>query len=120
MQRRPRCPVLAALVGHARPDRCIQISMADVFDPRTFARGVPRKGLQLLRDTGPVSWQDEPEVGVWPSGPGYWAVTRYADVRHVLRSPVDFSSWLGATQIRDPDPADLPFIRQMILNMDPP
>jgi cytochrome P450 len=94
--------------------------MADVFDPRTFAHGVPHKDLQLLRDTDPVSWQEEPEVGVWPSGPGYWAVTRYADVRHVLRSPADFSSSLGATQIRDPDPADLPFIRQMILNMDPP
>jgi cytochrome P450 len=94
--------------------------MADVFDPRTFARGVPHKELQLLRDTDPVSWQDEPEVGVWPAGPGFWAVTRYEDVRHVLRSPADFSSSLGATQIRDPDPADLPFIRRMILNMDPP
>jgi cytochrome P450 len=38
----------------------------------------------------------------------------------VLRTPADFSSSLGATQIRDPDPADLPFIRRMILNMDPP
>jgi cytochrome P450 len=94
--------------------------MADVFDPRTFARGVPHKELQLLRDTDPVSWQDEPEVGVWPAGPGFWAVTRYEDVRRVLRSPADFSSSLGATQIRDPDPADLPFIRRMILNMDPP
>ena len=26
----------------------------------------------------------------------------------------------GATQIRDPEAADLPFIRRMILNMDPP
>jgi cytochrome P450 len=67
-----------------------------------------------------VSWQDEHEVGIWPSGPGYWAVTRHADVKHVLRTPADFSSSLGATQIRDPDPADLPFIRRMILNMDPP
>ncbi len=38
----------------------------------------------------------------------------------MLRTPADFSSALGATQIRDPDPADLPFIRRMILNMDPP
>src|SRR4029078_4287347 len=53
-------------------------------------------------------------------GPGFWAVTRYADVRHVLRTPADFSSSLGATQIRDPDPAALPFIRRMVLNMDPP
>ncbi len=94
--------------------------MPDVFDPRTFARGVPHDDLRLLRDTEPVSWQDEPEVGIWPAGPGFWAVTRYDDVRHVLRSPADFSSALGATQIRDPDPADLPFIRRMILNMDPP
>jgi cytochrome P450 len=92
----------------------------DVFDPRTFARGVPHEALRHLRDTDPVSWQEEPPVGIWPAGPGFWAVTRYDDVRHVLRTPADFSSWLGATQIRDPDPADLPFIRRMILNMDPP
>jgi cytochrome P450 len=92
----------------------------DVFDPRTFAEAVPHDALRLLRDTDPVSWQEEPEVGIWPAGPGFWAVTRYDDVRHVLRTPADFSSSLGATQIRDPDPADLPFIRRMILNMDPP
>jgi cytochrome P450 len=92
----------------------------DVFDPRVFARCVPHDALQHLRDTAPVTWQDEHAVGIWPAGPGFHAVTRYADVRHVLRTPQDFSSWLGATQIRDPDPADLPFIRRMILNMDPP
>ena len=92
----------------------------DVFDPRTFARGVPHEALRRLREHDPVAWQDEPAVGDWPAGPGYWAVTRYADVRQVLRSPDEFSSSLGATQIRDPDPADLPFIRRMILNMDPP
>ncbi|MFC4944852.1 cytochrome P450 [Pseudonocardia sp. GCM10023141] len=94
--------------------------MPDVFDPRVFARAVPHDDLRVLRDTAPVSWQDEHEVGIWPAGPGFWAVTRYDDVRHVLRSPADYSSSLGATQIRDPDAADLPFIRRMILNMDPP
>src|SRR5487761_1182371 len=92
----------------------------DVFDPRVFARGVPHERFRWLRDTDPVSWQPEPEVLGWPAGPGYWAVTRHADVRHVLRTPELFSSWLGATQIRDPDPGDLDFIRRMILNMDPP
>src|ERR1700712_5743455 len=92
----------------------------DAFDPRMFAKGVPHDALRLLRDTAPVSWQDEHEVGIWPSGTGFWAVTRYADVRQVLRSPDDFSSSLGATQIRDADQADLPFIRRMVLNMDPP
>ncbi|WAL66976.1 cytochrome P450 [Amycolatopsis cynarae] len=92
----------------------------DVFDPRVFARGLPHEAFRRLRDTDPVSWQEEHEVLGWPAGPGYWAVTRYADVRHVLRTPEVFSSWLGATQIRDPEPADLGFIRRMILNMDPP
>lgn len=96
------------------------MSAPDVFDPRVFADAVPHQALRGLRDTDPVSWQDEHEVGIWPAGPGFWAVTRYDDVRHVLRTPQDFSSSLGATQIRDPDPDDLPFIRRMVLNMDPP
>ncbi|MFW5417607.1 cytochrome P450 [Nocardiopsis sp. CNT-189] len=92
----------------------------DVFDPRVFAEGLPHRALRLLRDTDPVSWQEEHEVGPWPAGPGFWAVTRHADVRHVLRTPEVFSSHAGATQIRDPDPGDLPFLRRTILNMDPP
>jgi cytochrome P450 len=96
------------------------VSDIDVFDPAVFARGVPHEALRRLRDEAPVAWQDEHAVGEWPAGPGFWAVTRYDDVRHVLRTPEVFSSSLGATQIRDPEPDDLPFIRRMILNMDPP
>jgi cytochrome P450 len=92
----------------------------DVFDPRVFARGVPHTEFQQLRDTAPVYWQDEHAVMDWPAGPGYWAITRYSDVRYVLRTSEVFSSWLGATQIRDPEPSDVDFIRRMILNMDAP
>ncbi|WP_246063789.1 cytochrome P450 [Nonomuraea longispora] len=92
----------------------------NVFDPRIYAQGTPHETYRLLRDHEPVHWQEEHEVGDWPAGPGFWAVTRHADVVRVLRSPSEFSSWLGATQIRDPDPADLSFIRRMMLNLDPP
>jgi cytochrome P450 len=92
----------------------------DVFDPRVFARGLPHDRFRRLRDVDPVSWQAEHEVLDWPAGPGYWAITRYEDVKYVLRTPEVFSSWLGATQIRDPEPDDLAFIRRMILNMDAP
>ncbi|MEO3890426.1 cytochrome P450 [Nonomuraea sp. B5E05] len=92
----------------------------NVFDPRIYAQGIPHETYRLLRDHHPVHWQEEHEVGDWPAGPGFWAVTRHADVVRVLRSPGEFSSWLGATQIRDPDPADLSFIRRMMLNLDPP
>ncbi|MEU0004451.1 cytochrome P450 [Streptomyces sp. NPDC006314] len=92
----------------------------DVFDPRRYAAGVPYDDYRVLRDHHPVAWQEEPEVLGWPAGPGFWAVTRHADVVRVLKDAATFSSYLGATQIRDPDPEDLPFIRRMMLNQDPP
>lgn len=95
-------------------------AVPDVFDPRLYARGVPHDRYQALRDHHPVAWQPEPAVLGWPEGPGFWAVTRHADVVRVLKDASTYSSYLGATQIRDPDPADLPFIRGMMLNQDPP
>ncbi|MFD3534959.1 cytochrome P450 [Streptomyces sp. NPDC058664] len=92
----------------------------DVFDPRIYAAGIPHDRFRALRDRAPVAWQEEPEVLGWPAGPGFWAVTRHADVVRVLKDAGTYSSCLGATQIRDPDPADLPFIRRMMLNQDPP
>ncbi|MFG2886721.1 cytochrome P450 [Streptomyces sp. NPDC048297] len=94
--------------------------MPDIFDPRRYAAGVPYDDYRLLRDEHPVAWQDEPEVLGWPAGPGFWAVTRHADVVRVLKDATAYSSFVGATQIRDPDPDDLPFIRRMMLNQDPP
>ncbi|MEU9861365.1 cytochrome P450 [Streptomyces sp. NPDC047971] len=92
----------------------------DVFDPRIYADGIPHRSFRVLRDRWPVARQEEYEVLGWPPGPGFWAVTRHADVVRVLKDSADYSSYLGATQIRDPDPADLPFIRRMMLNQDPP
>ncbi|MGW2032683.1 cytochrome P450 [Streptomyces sp. NPDC001811] len=92
----------------------------DVFDPRRYAAGVPYDDYRVLRDHHPVAWQEEPEVLGWPAGPGFWAVTRHADVVRVLKDAGTYSSYAGATQIRDPDPEDLPFIRRMMLNQDPP
>ncbi|MGD6742551.1 cytochrome P450 [Streptomyces sp. BH106] len=95
-------------------------AVPDVFDPRLYARGVPHDRYRALRDHHPVAWQPEPAVLGWPEGPGFWAVTRHADVVRVLKDASTYSSYLGATQIRDPDPTDLPFIRGMMLNQDPP
>ncbi|MFB7913816.1 cytochrome P450 [Streptomyces sp. NPDC056061] len=92
----------------------------DVFDPRQYGQGIPHDRYRHLRDHHPVAWQEEPEVLGWPAGPGFWAVTRHQDVIRVLKDSSAYSSYLGATQIRDPDPADLPFIRRMMLNQDPP
>ncbi|MFI0354158.1 cytochrome P450 [Actinomadura sp. 9N407] len=93
----------------------------EIFLPATYATGVPYETFRRLRSEAPVCRIPEPAVGPWPAGPGYWAVFRHADVKHVLRSPDLFSSHLGATQIRDPDtPQDLEFVQAMMLNQDPP
>jgi cytochrome P450 len=93
----------------------------EIFLPSTYASGVPYGTFRRLRARAPVCRIPEPAVGPWPAGPGYWAVFRHADVKHVLRTTDVFSSHLGATQIRDPDtPEDLEFVRAMMLNQDPP
>ncbi|MBT2395159.1 cytochrome P450 [Streptomyces sp. ISL-100] len=92
----------------------------DVFDPRLYGAGLPHEAFRVLRDRHPVARQEEYEVLGWPAGPGFWAVTRHRDVLGVLKDSRTYSCALGATQIRDPDPADLPFIRRMMLNQDPP
>jgi cytochrome P450 len=93
----------------------------DLFDPRTYERGIPYEAFARLRRDEPVSWHPEPAILGWSEGPGFWAVTRYDDVAEVSRKFRVFSAHRGATQLRDPDdPEDLAFIQQMMLNMDPP
>jgi cytochrome P450 len=92
-----------------------------VFDPATYVGGVPFEALARLRRESPVVWVDEIPVLGWPAGRGFWLVLRHADVESVLARPRLFSSSRGATQIRDPaTPQALGYVRQMMLNMDPP
>jgi cytochrome P450 len=89
-----------------------------VVDPATYEDGPPFEVLSRLRAGTPVVWVEEPALHGQPAGPGFWLVLRHADVQRVLRDPATFSSWLGATQIRDA--GDLAWVRRMMLNMDPP
>ena len=92
-----------------------------VFDPSTYVEGVPFDALARLRRERPVVWVEERPVLGWPGGPGFWLVLRHVDVETVMTHPQLFSSSLGGTQIRDPATADaLRYVRQSMLNMDPP
>lgn len=92
-----------------------------MFDPSTYAEGVPFEALARLRRERPVVWVEERPVLGWPGGPGFWLVLRHADVEQVMTQPQLFSSSLGGTQIRDPaNPDALRYVRRMMLNMDPP
>lgn len=80
----------------------------------TWAAGEPHDQFDLLRREAPVFWHPEPD------GPGFWAVTKHADVRTVSHDWETFSSELGATFIPTQDEEILAQLRLSILNMDPP
>ncbi len=85
----------------------------DLLDPASFAHGQPHAQFRWLRDHEPVFRHAEPD------GPGFWAVTRYEDVRAVGRDHETFSS-VPTTMIPDPAPG-LDFgDHQMMLMADPP
>ena len=58
----------------------------DLLSPSSFAHGQPHDQFAWLREHDPVHWHDEPD------GDGFWAVTRYRDVKAIGRDPATFSS----------------------------
>ena len=94
---------------------------AQLYDPAGYQHGVPYDLLKRLRREHGIVWIEEPALGSYPAGPGFWFVLRHEDIQMVMRQPGLYSSWLGGTQTRDPRTReDLAYVRQMMLNMDPP
>ncbi|WP_067491631.1 cytochrome P450 [Actinomadura hibisca] len=62
---------------------------------------------------------EEPELLIVPRGPGYYALTRHADVVEASRRPQDFCSGQGAISIPDL-PGDLHEFFGSMINMDDP
>ncbi len=86
----------------------------DLLSAASFAQGQPHDQFRWLRRHDPVYWHPEPH------GRGFWAVTRYHDVRAVGRDPKTYSSFAGGIMIGDSDEASLAAARNMMLMMDPP
>ncbi|MEO8601727.1 MAG: cytochrome P450 [bacterium] len=92
----------------------MELSEVNLTDADLFQQGTPHHMFKLLREEAPVYWHPEPD------GPGFWAVTKYHDLKWVSKNPVLFSSERHGTLRADPSPADLPAIQSIMLNMDPP
>jgi cholest-4-en-3-one 26-monooxygenase len=90
------------------------LSPVDLSDSRSFVAGVPHAWLAHLRRHDPVHWQDE------PGGPGFWAVTRYADCVTVNRDFERFSSGAKGTMPFELGDEEVAQQSLMMLNMDPP
>ncbi|SDL57168.1 Cytochrome P450 [Geodermatophilus siccatus] len=72
-----------------------------------------------LRRERPFAFFAEPEMPGIPVGPGYWAVTRYADLEAISSQPEVFCSGRGAVSIPDV-PADLNEFYGSLISMDDP
>lgn len=86
----------------------------DLVSTATFTLGHPWAQYAWLRANAPIYWHTEAD------GPGFWAVTKYDDVRTVSRQPGTYSSFARGSMLAEPDEMGLAVGRQMMLNMDPP
>jgi cytochrome P450 len=75
--------------------------------------------FDLLRRERPFAFFAEPEIPLLEPGPGYYAVTRHADVDAISSQPAIFSSGQGAVSITD-IPADLNEFYGSLISMDDP
>lgn len=89
-----------------------------------FAKGQPWDTYKALRDRAPVAWTIE-DYGGGLVGPGFWSLTRYADVMRVDGDPSVFSSQAGGILMTTPNPeAGHPLLTRAsldaMINMDAP
>lgn len=68
-------------------------------DARVFRHGQPFDQFARLREAAPVCWHPEPG-----DLPGFWVVTRHADVMRVNGDPAVFSSQRGGILMNTPKP----------------
>lgn len=84
-------------------------------DPDTFRGGLPREAFRQLRRDAPVYWH-EPDN----DSPGYWAVTRQAELDYVSKHPELFSSAERTCMLQNPTAEEIEMMRMLMINMDPP
>jgi cholest-4-en-3-one 26-monooxygenase len=91
----------------------VRLEDVDLLDPDVFREGRHHEMFALLRREDPVHWHPEPD------GPGFWCITRHADLVTVNRDWEVFSSAEQGVNIPDIAPGD-EMVREMMLVMDPP
>ena len=100
------------------------VETLDLTNPDNFDDGFPHAYFKHLRAHAPISFAPEPAgvnrvLGTDGPGPGFWVITRHADVIHISKRPKLFSSYDG-TNIPTLPPDQLARLRTIMLNMDPP
>ncbi len=103
------------------PDTPIDLDALDISDIAFWERPWDERdaAFDAMRADEPIKFFEEPENPVLPKGPGYWALTRHADVVEASRKADLFCSGRGGSNIGDVPDEMLEFLGS-IINMDDP
>ncbi|ODP30120.1 putative cytochrome P450 126 [Paenibacillus nuruki] len=75
--------------AHAMDESLIDIKKIDLTDPLLYSQGEPHAVWRKMRHSAPVHWQQvNKELG-------FWSITKYKDVVHVLKDYETFTSEQG-------------------------
>jgi cytochrome P450 len=91
----------------------VPLEEIDLSSHDAFVDRVPYEWFRTLRREAPVYFNTEPD------GPGFYAVTRYWDIREVHRNFAVYSSEVGGTSLEDLDPDQIE-ARKSMIDTDPP
>jgi methyl-branched lipid omega-hydroxylase len=102
------------------PRSALAVDEIDLSDPLFWARPEEERegAFATLRAERPISFHEERDYGLFPQGPGYYALSRHRDVLDASRQPELFCSGKGSNIGDMPEPF-LDFFGSMI-NMDDP
>ena len=102
------------------PDRSLSLDEIDLSSPEFWVAPTEvREGaFATLRAGRPVARMEEFDSGILPKGPGYWAITRHADILEASRTPQVYCSGRGS-QIADMPESFNEFFGSMINTDDP-
>ena len=104
------------------PKCVLGVDAIDLSSPEFWMRPwAEREGafLTLRRERPMAFYKENDSLGLIEPGPGYWAVTRHADILEASRNPQHFCSSRGATSIPDMPEMFLEFFGGMINKDDP-
>jgi len=94
----------------------LRVQDIDLSDFELFVQGKAHDVWRLLRAEAPVHWNAGNDLF-----PGFWSVTKYADVIAVSRDTTTYSSRRGISMMVDPEnPTPASGAGKMLITIDPP
>ena len=95
----------------------MDIADIDLLDPDRFQQQLHHEMFEVLRQQDPLHWTEEPD------GPGFWSITKHADLQLVNRDAEGFSSEAKGVNIQEIDTernGAFDMRGQLMLMTDPP